>query len=31
MEIGFNTRSADPDAMARRALNYLQSLEKELR
>lgn len=31
MEIGFNTRSADPDAMARRALNYLKQLETELR
>jgi len=30
MEIGFDTRSADPDAMARRALAYLRQLEKEL-
>ncbi len=31
MEIGFNTRSADPDAMARRALSYLKQLETKLR
>jgi protein FrlC len=30
MEIGFNARSADPDAMAHRALTYLKRLEKEL-
>jgi fructoselysine 3-epimerase len=30
MEIGFNARSADPDAMAHRALGYLKRLEMEL-
>lgn len=30
MEIGFNTRKADPDAMARRALSYLKGLESRL-
>ena len=31
MEVGFNSRSTDPDAMARRALAYLRQLESELR
>jgi protein FrlC len=31
MEIGFNTRSVDPDAIARRALTYVKSIEKDLR
>ena len=30
MEIGFNTRRADPDRYAYRALSYLKSLEREL-
>jgi len=30
MEIGFNTRSADPDKYATRALNYLKRVESEL-
>jgi len=30
MEIGFNTRSADPDAIARRALAYLKGIEAQL-
>jgi protein FrlC len=30
MEIGFASRKADPDAMARRALAYLKGLEKQL-
>lgn len=30
MEIGFNTRAADPDRYARSALNYLKVLEKTL-
>jgi protein FrlC len=30
MEIGFHTRKADPDAMARRALAYLKGLESQL-
>ena len=30
MEIGFTSRNADPDAMARQALTYLRSIEKQL-
>lgn len=30
MEIGFAARSADPDALARRALSYLKGLESQL-
>ena len=30
MEIGFNTRRADPDRYAYRALSYLKALEREL-
>jgi protein FrlC len=30
MEIGFHTRTADPDFLARRALGYLKAIEKEL-
>ncbi len=30
MEIGFNTRRADPDNYARRALTYLKRIEREL-
>ena len=30
MEIGFHTRKADPDHLARRALSYLKGIEKQL-
>ena len=31
MEIGFNSRHIDPDALARRSLSYLRSVEAQLR
>jgi protein FrlC len=30
MEIGFHTRTADADQLARRALSYLKGIEKQL-
>jgi protein FrlC len=30
MEIGFNSRYIDPDALARRSLTYLKSVEAQL-